>query len=459
MTRWTLTQLGRLHLLVDALLVVLGWLGAYWLRSLFSAQFGAINPLLPYLQGVPLLLLAWLIAAWLFGLYRNLRGRNTLQQAQALLQSIVLCLLLLSSIGFFARGLSFGRSVVLLSTALNGLLLSINWIVFTRWIERHRQNQETGIRTLIVGTSEASLRLLQKLQGHSEKEYRILGFLSEDESLKSYGERPVLGSFAQIRSLVEAQDIQEAFLILPDKTPEEQLSLVLDCDGLSTQFWMLTDFFDVLTRETDRRERIEQLPLVPLGNQEVNSFYAPFKRLFDFTASLFGLLLTLPLWFWWAYRIKKDSPGPVFFSQLRVGKDGRQFKMYKFRTMSTESNPYEEAPREDQDPRITEYGAWLRRTSIDELPQLFNVLKGDMSLVGPRPEMPFIVEQYKPWQMQRTRVLPGITGLWQILGRKDLPMHENLQYDFYYIRNRSLLLDFSILIRTVTTVLLQKGAY
>jgi lipopolysaccharide/colanic/teichoic acid biosynthesis glycosyltransferase len=131
----------------------------------------------------------------------------------------------------------------------------------------------------------------------------------------------------------------------------------------------------------------------------------------------------------------------------------------KFRTLREDADPEAVAPRSRRDPRITPYGAWLRVTSIDELPQLWNVLKGEMSLVGPRPEMPFIVEQYDEWQRRRLTVKPGITGLWQILGRKDLPMHENLQYDFYYIRNRSLALDLSILVRTVGAVLSRRGAF
>ena len=149
----------------------------------------------------------------------------------------------------------------------------------------------------------------------------------------------------------------------------------------------------------------------------------------------------------------------MLFRQARVGRGGRHFTLYKLRTMGSDSEPYAVAPRGRDDERVTAYGAWLRRTSIDELPQLWNVLRGEMSLVGPRPEMPFIVESYDEWQRRRTTVKPGITGLWQILGRKDLPMHENLQYDFYYIRNRSFGLDLSILMRTVAAVLSRRGAY
>jgi len=133
--------------------------------------------------------------------------------------------------------------------------------------------------------------------------------------------------------------------------------------------------------------------------------------------------------------------------------------MWKFRTMSAATEAYAEAPHDAADPRVTPYGRWLRSTSIDELPQLWNVLRGEMSLVGPRPEMPFIVSRYEEWQRRRLTVPPGITGLWQILGRKDLPMQRNLQYDFYYIKNRSLSMDLSILLRTLLAVVTRRGAF
>jgi lipopolysaccharide/colanic/teichoic acid biosynthesis glycosyltransferase len=157
--------------------------------------------------------------------------------------------------------------------------------------------------------------------------------------------------------------------------------------------------------------------------------------------------------------VRATSPGPAFFVQQRVGRDGALFSIFKFRTMRSDAAAYEPGPRSGSDPRITRLGRRLRATSLDELPQLLNVLRGEMSLVGPRPEMPFIAERYDAWQRRRLSVPPGLTGLWQILGRKDLPMHENLHYDFYYIRNRSLVLDAWILLKTVGAVWSRSGAF
>ena len=166
-----------------------------------------------------------------------------------------------------------------------------------------------------------------------------------------------------------------------------------------------------------------------------------------------------PLAFVFALLIKLDSKGPVVFAHERVGKDGKRFQMLKFRTMVADCDPYAEAPVDQNDARITRFGRFLRRTSLDEIPQLINVLGGRMSLVGPRPEMPFIANEYTEWQAARLEVKPGLTGLWQVAGRKNLPLHENLEYDFYYVKNQSLALDLEILMRTIPAVILGKGAY
>lgn len=177
--------------------------------------------------------------------------------------------------------------------------------------------------------------------------------------------------------------------------------------------------------------------------------YAALKRAIDLLFVCILLVLLAPLMIAVAVLVKLDSPGPIFFVQERVGRNGVLFKMFKFRSMRTDAPKYCASPSESQDPRITKVGRFLRKTSIDELPQLFNVLLGNMSLVGPRPEMPFIVEQYDLLQRQRLQVVPGITGLWQLSADRAFHIHENIQYDLYYLRHRSFFLDLAILIHTV----------
>jgi lipopolysaccharide/colanic/teichoic acid biosynthesis glycosyltransferase len=193
---------------------------------------------------------------------------------------------------------------------------------------------------------------------------------------------------------------------------------------------------------------------------ELSMRYAlgPFKRSFDILGSLVLLVMLSPFLFLTAILIKLDSPGPVFFRHDRVGKDGKLFLLWKFRSMKLTVPKYEASPRSSDDARLTRAGRLLRRMSIDELPQLFNVLQGEMSLVGPRPEMPFIVARYRPLERQRLAAKPGITGLWQISAARSFPIHEHLQYDLHYIRNQNAILDFAILLRTITAVLGGVGA-
>lgn len=235
---------------------------------------------------------------------------------------------------------------------------------------------------------------------------------------------------------------------IPSITQEQlkRLSMVAFAAGakvafvpkLSIDSQMQTDYAD-----------IDGLLIASL-NQPANKFaYEIIKRIFDFSAALVLLILTAPLWIFFAVLIKADSRGPVFFRQLRVGRWGKTFELYKFRTMRVDAPKYDFHPTGTNDPRITRVGGWLRRTSLDELPQLINILKGEMSLVGPRPEMPFIVETYNDQHRQRLEVLPGLTGLWQLSVDRAFLIHENIQYDLYYIRHRNLFMDVGILLHTL----------
>jgi lipopolysaccharide/colanic/teichoic acid biosynthesis glycosyltransferase len=193
---------------------------------------------------------------------------------------------------------------------------------------------------------------------------------------------------------------------------------------------------------------IDGVLIASLGQASRKRLYETSKRLFDLVATAILLVLTAPLWALLAVIIRWDSPGPVFFRQTRVGRDGKLFELYKFRSMHVSAPKYGLHPTTADDPRVTRVGRWLRQSSLDELPQLLNVLKGDMSLVGPRPEMPFIVDTYDARHRQRLQVMPGLTGVWQLSADRSLLIHENIQYDLYYIRDRNFFMDIAILLHT-----------
>ncbi len=450
-----------LHLAVDAGLVALGWALAWWARYALAGPLGKpINDFEWYLRALPLVVGPWVFSCWLFGIYRSSRLHTVVDELAALFRGVALGLLAVSSLAFFLRELELGRAVVLLAAGLNLVSQGASRVFFHRLERRRRRSGAHDVPVLIVGTGVTAIRLLQKLQDHPEIGYRVVGFLDDDQGLqgKDVANRPVLGRVDDLRAAAARTGAREVFVAMPALGHTRMLALVLAGEDLGLTFRVVTNLFEVLTAGSPI-DLVDDLPLVRLGREGAGPLYEPLKRAFDVGGALLGLALASPLLLWCALRIRLAGGGPALFTQDRVGRGGRTFRMVKLRTMREDAEPYAVAPRDREDPRITPVGRWLRATSLDELPQLWNVLRGEMSLVGPRPEMPFIAEGYDEWQRRRLEVKPGITGLWQILGRKDLPMHENLQYDFYYIRNRSLGLDLSILLRTFGAVLSRKGAF
>jgi exopolysaccharide biosynthesis polyprenyl glycosylphosphotransferase len=458
--RLGLDGLRRLHVACDAALVSLAWIAAYWVRFALNDLLGRpINPFDWYVHALPVVVPPWIATGWWFGIYRTQRMKTTVDELQQVFRGSALGLLVLSAVAFFFREFYFGRTVVLLMAGFSLVLQGASRVAFLRIATRLRRTGSHDVRALIVGTGVPGIRLLQKLQDHPETGYHVVGFLDDAKDLpeKDVAGRPVLGHVDDLHRLAALHGVGEVFVALPSLSHTRMLSLVLDCEDLGITFRVVTNLFEVLTAGT-QIDLVDDLPLVRLGRERVHPLYAPTKRVLDLVGAVVAGVVFAPLIAWVALRLRLEGTSP-FFVQDRVGLHGRRFRMLKFRTLREDADPDAVAPRDRHDPRITPYGRWLRTSSIDELPQIWNVLTGDMSWVGPRPEMPFIVEQYDEWQRRRLSVKPGITGLWQILGRKDLPMHENLQYDFYYIRNRSLALDVSILVRTVGAVLSRRGAF
>ena len=458
----TLRTLRALHIGTDAALVSLAWLAAYGLRAALAGPLGRpINSVDWYLTALPLVVLPWIASCWAFGIYKTSRGDTAVDGLQRLLRGVALGLLVLASTAFFVKELDVGRSVVLAAAGLNLLAQGASRVCFHRLERRLRREGAGEQRVLVAGTGVTAIRLLQKLQDHPDEGYSVVGLLHALPEGEVPPEKlaglPVLGRIDAVREVALQHAVEEVFVAEPALGHGRMLELVLACEDLGLTFRVVTNLFEVLTAGTPV-ELIDDLPLVRLGRQRVHPLYDASKRVLDVVGASLGLLLAAPLLAWVCFRLWRSGEPPLFVHE-RVGQGGVPFRMVKLRTMAPDTGRYEVAPRAGDDPRITPYGAWLRASSIDELPQLWNVLRGEMSLVGPRPEMPFIVDDYDAWQRRRLTVKPGITGLWQILGRKDLPMHDNLQYDFYYIRNRSLALDLSILLRTVGAVWSRRGAF
>ncbi len=268
----------------------------------------------------------------------------------------------------------------------------------------------------------------------------------------------VVGDLGELAAVVERHAIDEVLVAWSDVPVGTLMAAIQACEHMPVEFQLVAGPLQVLTEQAEI-SGLADLPVIALPSRRPPTWHVAAKRLMDIVLSALLLVVLVAPMLTIAWLIRRETRASAVFRQTRIGLRGRPFVMLKFRTMLPASDPYAEAPAGPDDERITRTGGWLRRSSLDELPQLLNVLRGEMSLVGPRPEMPFIVEQYAPWQRRRLDAKPGLTGLWQVLGRKDLPLRDNIEYDFYYIRNWSIWLDMSILLKTVPIVLGGRGAY
>jgi len=341
-------------------------------------------------------------------------------------------------------------------------LLLLAWRVLARLYFRSRNNfPDEHRRILIVGAGTLGQKVRAQLEKEGVENLTFVGFL--DDIASSFNESTnLLGSWDEIRDVTQNEQITDIIIALPHSLYQNMGTIVTRLDDISVRVWIALGFFDLALYKTEM-EDFAGIPMLDLRAPALSEYQRIIKRAFDLVLGLLAFLIIFPVICLVALIVWLDDGYPIIFRQKRVGANGRIFDIYKFRTMFTNVKELQKKNNKNHktknDPRITRTGGFLRRFSLDELPQLVNVLAGDMSLVGPRPELPYLVEQYQPWQRKRFAVPPGITGWWQVTGRSDKPMHLNTEDDLYYIKNYSLMLDLQILIRTIWAVLLGRGAY
>jgi exopolysaccharide biosynthesis polyprenyl glycosylphosphotransferase len=362
------------------------------------------------------------------------------------------------TLSFIFKELEIARAVVFLSSVLFLFLVTCERAWVRGWAEARTKAGKPLVRSAILGHGALARTIRDRLYSSRLSAHEPVGYIGTLGTESDMEPLARLADVDRLREVLGEHGIHEVFVATPDLPSESLLDLISQCHGTGVTFKVATGLFEVIALHGAIDETIG-LPVIELGPGLLSPGESVAKRSMDIILAVVLGILSLPFAAVACLMIKLDSRGPALLKQTRMGMNGEQFEMYKFRTMYSEAVLFERAPKDDKDPRITPVGRWLRRTSLDELPQIINVIRGEMSFVGPRPEMPFIVEQYHGWQRQRLSVKPGITGLWQIMGRKDLPLEENLEYDFFYIRNQSLFLDIAILFRTIPTVLMGKGAY
>ncbi|PIE59433.1 MAG: hypothetical protein CSA32_03520 [Desulfobulbus propionicus] len=392
------------------------------------------------------------------GLYQKQISLMNLIEVRKIIRSLCLLFVLLLLYSVYVNNKP--SELILYAFAFTLLFVLSERMLFFKLQQALHKKGVNVRRVLILGAGKTGRLLYQNLMDNPKLGCRVVGFLDEDKdtleaarkSLKKDNNNLYLfDNFDNLPRLLQQSEAEEVYLCNPllGGNYSELRTLSTICKENGARFY----FSPYLRGVYGKRLKIFDiggLPMIAIEESPMSQAEVISKRVFDFLLSLLALVVLAPVLVIIACKIRKDSPGPVIFSQDRVGKDGIIFSMYKFRTMYTDTPVYSKSPRSSQDPRITKVGRILRKISLDELPQLFNVLKGEMSLVGPRPEMPFIVEnEYDDLCRERLRVKPGITGIWQISGDRTREIHENISYDIFYIENRSFLLDIIILARTL----------
>jgi exopolysaccharide biosynthesis polyprenyl glycosylphosphotransferase len=410
----------------------------------------------------------WGIAFLLQSVYVT-RDLRAVDDAQAIFVAVTLATLSLASILYFLFP-QVSRLQILVFYVLNLAFLIGSRLVIRLGLKVTGRPRYTPRRVLILGASEMGRDVSHMISERRWAGLEVVGFLDDTIPAQSDVEGfTVLGKTQELDVHVKTLGIDEVIVALPTQAYDRFFRLIRDLQDLPARVRIVPDHIKITLFRT-AVEEFAGIPMITVQKPTLNSFERQIKRVFDLILGTLTLILISPVLLLVALAIRLDSPGPILFKQHRVGENGQIFLMYKFRSMVKDAEKQQAKTmriREDgkmlykhpDDPRVTRVGKFIRRTSLDEFPQIFNVLRGEMSLVGPRPELPWLVERYEPWQWQRFSVPQGITGWWQVNGRSDKPMHLYTEDDLFYIQNYSFLLDIQILWRTVGAVVKSKGAF
>lgn len=411
----------------------------------------------------------WFMIFLFVGMYRTWFAASRFDELTTLFKTSIIGVMIL----FF---LIFIDDISYQQTSGQRYLILIYWSIFflfvgggrlfVRSLQRHLLLRGIGRRnTIIIGYNERAKEVSDRVMKARALGLDVVGFVVlNDENINSENGK-ILGTIDEIEKIVNKYDVKEVIIALDKHEHDQMLEVIAKCDFNDLTIKIVPDLYEIISGQA-RTNQLYGIPLIEINPQLMTVWERKVKRLMDIVVSLVVLILTFPIILIVAIAIKLDSKGPVFYKQIRVGKDGKEFKIYKFRSMIQDAEKYTGPVWSTKDdPRITRVGKIIRKFRLDEIPQFINVLRGEMSLVGPRPERPYFVEQLSkeiPLYKRRLKVKPGITGWAQVKHKYDESIEDvkkKVQYDLFYIENISLRMDLKILFRTIFVVLFGKGHY
>lgn len=468
--KYTNYFLSALLFVIDYLSIVLAEQSAFVLRNWIVSDGGTLHiSWLNFWVVFPLLYLLFLNIEQLYN--RRMQFWQVIEKIfQASLYAVV-AIVIVIYIGQIAASTS--RMFIFWLWLFSFMYLTVFRYLIKKFLEKVQLLQ---IPVLIIGAGKTAELLVKGIINDAGMGYKIIGLLEDncvrDGILKRF---PVLGKFSDVEAVIMKTRVQHVFITAPGLEQEKLTQLIYKVQPLVKNMGIIPNLVGIPMGGIEVESLFnEKLMLLRLKNNLARSWNRYLKIIFDFALTLVGTVAISPILIFIAIWIYKDSPGPVIFKHIRIGKDGREFPYYKFRSMCVdakeklaellENDPVAKAEWErdfklKNDPRITKSGAFLRKTSLDELPQIFNVLKGEMSLVGPRPVIEEELERYGEYVNDYLMVKPGITGMWQVSGRSDIDYKERVLLDSWYVRNWSVWIDIVMLVKTLKVVLLRKGAY
>jgi len=428
-----------------------------------------IYPLSTYMGLLPILLVIWGALLYYFGMYRSFRVKRISEVLFVIFKTTLAGFILFASFTYVLKLHYISRTLIIFIFALAAALISVEKVTLIQFFRYIRKKGYNFRNILIVGTGKRARRFIELINKHAEWGLKIIGFVDEDTNktgqiVNGY---KVIGSFRDMPDIIHNNVIDEIVFVVPRSWLKKVEDIMHFCEEEGKKISIAVDYFELRFSKAKQTD-LHGFPLLTFESTPDKLWHLWVKRLFDIVFSFIALIILAPIFAIVAIMIKATSKGPVFFKQERGGLNGRKFMLYKFRTMVVDAEAklkdvlaYNEMDgpvfKLTNDPRLTKVGKFLRKFSVDELPQLWNVLKEDMSIVGPRPPIPAEIDKYANWQRRRLSMMPGITCLWQVKGRNNIDFEAWMRFDLEYIDNWSLWLDCKIILQTIPVVLFGIG--